>query len=113
MALTKIDKVALVKALSQHHKTKLRKHLREHIQSGQGMSGAGLFSFLGSIGKALLPIVKAVGMPILKDVLLPAGINMLKGKLGGGLTLPGGALRLAGQRGRGRPRKKKIASYYY
>ncbi len=107
MALTKNEKVALVKSLAPHHKTKLRKHLREHIQSGQGMSGAGFFSFLGSIGKALLPVVKAVGMPILKDVLLPAGVDMLKKKIGGGVSLPGGALRLAGQRGRGRPRKKK------
>ena len=107
MALTTNDKVALVKSLAPHHKTKLRKHLREHIQAGKGMSGAGLFSFLGSIGKALLPIVKTVGMPILKDVLLPAGVDMLKKKIGGGVSLPGGALRLAGQRGRGRPRKKK------
>jgi len=107
MALTTTDKIALVKSLAPHHKTKLRKHLREHIQAGKGMSGAGLFSFLGSIGKALLPVVKTVGMPILKDVLLPAGVDMLKQKLGGGVSLPGGALRLAGQRGRGRPRKKK------
>ena len=107
MALTTNDKIALVKSLAPHHKTKLRKHLREHLQAGKGMSGAGLFSFLGSIGKALLPIVKNCRYAILKDVLLPAGINMLKNKIGGGVSLPGGALRLAGQRGRGRPRKKK------
>lgn len=105
MALTNQEKIVLVKSLAPHHKTKLRKHLREHIQAGKGMSGAGLFSFLGSIGKTLLPIVKAVGMPILKDVLLPAGVDMLKKKISGnGVSLPGGALRLAGQRGRGRPR---------
>ena len=107
MAITRIEKEALVKALAPAHKAKLRKHLKEHLQSGQGMSGAGLFSFLGSIGKTLLPIVKTVGMPILKDVLLPAGVDMLKGKLGMGLTLPGGALRLAGQRGRGKKGKKR------
>ncbi len=102
MALTKNEKVALVKSLAPNHKTKLRKHLREHLQSGQGMSGAGLFSFLGSIGKALLPVVKAVGMPILKEVLLPMGVSAIKKKMGAGVSLPGGALRLAGQRGRGR-----------
>ena len=107
MALTEIEKVNLVKALAPHHKTKLRKHLREHIQAGKGMSGAGLFSFLGSIGKTLLPIVKAVGMPILKNVLLPMGGDLIKKKISGnGVSLPGGGLRLAGQRGRGRPRKK-------
>ena len=110
MALTKNDKVALVKSLAPQHKTKLRKYLREHIQSGQGMSGAGFLSFLGSIGKTLLPIVKTVGLPILKEVLLPMGISALKSKMGMGVSLPGGALRLAGQRGRGRRRKKE---HYY
>tara|TARA_Y100000389_G_scaffold99619_1_gene96364 strand:+ start:155 stop:478 length:324 start_codon:yes stop_codon:yes gene_type:complete len=105
MALTKTDKIALVKSLAPQHKTKLRKHLRAHLQAGQGMSGAGLFSFLGSIGKTLLPIVKTVGLPILKEVLLPMGVNILKKKMGAGLSLPGGALRLAGQRGRGRKKK--------
>ncbi len=106
MALTTNEKIAIVKSLAPQHKTKLRKKLREHLQAGQGMSGAGFFSFLGSIGKALLPIVKAVGMPILKDVLLPAGVDMLKKKISGnGLSLPGGALRLAGQRGRGKKKK--------
>ena len=103
MVLSHADKVNLVKSLAPHHKAKLRKHLKQHIQSGKGMSGAGLFSFLGSIGKALLPVVKSVGMPILKDVLLPAATGALQKKLGGGLRVPGGALRLAGQKGKGRP----------
>ena len=98
MPLSRQDKINMVKSLAPHHKATIRKHLKKHIQSGKGMSGQGFFDFLGSIGRTLLPIIKSVGMPILKDVLLPAGINMIKGKLGGGLKVPGGALRLAGQR---------------
>lgn len=101
------EKIDLVKSIAPTHKTKLKKHLKQHIQEGKGMSGQGLFSFLGSIGKALLPIVKSVGMPILKDVLLPAAQGALQKKLGGGLTVAGGSLKLAGQRGRGRPKKIK------
>ena len=100
--LTHTQKVSLVKSLAPHHKTKLRKHLRAHIHSGKGMSGSGLFSFLGSIGKTLLPIVKSVGLRILKDVLLPAVTGHLTKKLGGGLRVPGGGLMLAGQRRRRR-----------
>ena len=99
MSLSREQKVNIVKTLAPHHKTKLRKHLREHIQSGKGMSGDGLFSFLGSIGKTLLPIVKAVGMPILKSVLLPAAGSFVKKKIEGrGLNPAGGGLRLAGKR---------------
>jgi hypothetical protein len=106
MVLSHADKVNLVKSLAPHHKAKLRKNLKEHIQSGKGMSGAGFLSFLSGIGKGLLGVVKTVGMPILQDVLLPAATGALQKKLGGGLKIPGGALRLAGQRGkrgRGRP----------
>lgn len=114
MVLSREEKIDLVKSIAPAHKTKIKKHLKQHIQEGKGMSGDGLFSFLGSIGQSLLPIVKSVGLPILKDVLLPAAQGALQKKLGGGLTVaggslnvPGGALRLAGQRGRGRPKKNK------
>ncbi len=110
MVLSREEKVDLVKSIAPCHKAKLKKHLKQHIQEGKGMSGEGLFSFLGSIGKSILPVVKAVGMPILKDVLLPAATGALQKKLGGGLKVPGsgikvagGSLKLAGQRGR--PRK--------
>jgi len=100
MPLSRQDKVNMVKSLAPHHKATLRKHLKKHIQEGKGMSGEGLFSFLGNIGKTLLPIVKSVGMPILKDVLIPKAAAYAQSKLGSGLKVPGGALRLAGQRGR-------------
>ena len=100
MPLSRHDKVNMVKSLAPHHKATIRKHLKKHIQSGKGMSGQGLFDFLGNIGSSLLPIVKSVGMPILRDVLLPAVTGHIKSKLGGGLKVPGGALRLAGQRRR-------------
>ncbi len=102
MPLSRKDKVNLVKSLAPQHKATLKKHLKAHIQSGKGMSGQGLFSFLGNIGKSLLPVVKSVGLPILKDVLLPAATGALQKKLGGGLKVPGGGLRLAGQRGKRR-----------
>ena len=101
--LTHTQKVSMVKSLAPHHKAKLRKHLRAHIHAGKGMSGAGLFSFLGSIGKTLLPIVKSVGLPILKNVLLPAVKGHIEKKYAGsGLKVPGGGLMLAGQRRRRR-----------
>ena len=104
--LTRQDKIKLVKALAPHHKAKLRRHLKEHVMAGRGMSGAGFMDFLKKIGSSLMPIVKAVGPTILKEVLVP----LAKSKMGLGLSLPGGSLRLAGAGKRkkkvGRPRKK-------
>jgi hypothetical protein len=76
------------------------------------MKGDGIMSILKSIGKVLGPIAKEVGPTVLKELVLP----MLKKKIAGkGLSPPGGALRLAGQRGprggakkkAGRPRKTR------
>ena len=99
MKLTKADKINLVKNLSASQKAKLKKHLIEHQMSGKGMSGSGFLDFLKKVGNTLLPVVKAVGMPILKEILVP----LAKSKLGLGLKPSGGGLRLAGDR---RPRKK-------
>jgi hypothetical protein len=73
------------------------------------MKGQGFMSILKSIGKVLGPIAKEIGPTVLKEFVLP----MVKKKAGLGLTPPGGALRLAGQRGRGtcggaKKKKKKV-----
>lgn len=73
---------------------------KRHCQACQ-MRGEGLKSILKSIGRVLGPVAKEIGPTVLKQFVLP----MVKKKLGMGLTPPGGALRLAGQRGTGRARK--------
>lgn len=96
MKLTKADKVRMVKNLSPSQKATLRRHM------GNGtMSGAGFLDFLKKIGNTLAPVVKAVGMPVLKEILIPLakskmGLGMKK--KGAGLKPSGGGLRLAGVR---------------
>jgi hypothetical protein len=101
--LTLSQQRALLRALPATRKIACKKH----CQSRQ-MKGDGFMSIIKSIGKALGPIAKEIGPTVLKEFVLP----MLKKKLAGGTLSPaGGALRLAGQRGRGKkkvsPRKKK------
>ena len=101
MKLTRADKVKLIHSLSAGQKAQLRKHLHEHQMAGKGMSGTGFMDFLKKIGSTLAPVVKAVGMPVLKEILIPLAKQKL---LGSGLRPVGGGLRLAGQR---RPRRNK------
>lgn len=94
MVLTKTEKINLVKSLSSSHKDELRKA----VMMGQG--GGGIKSVLHNIADTLKPIVKVVGMTVLKEVLIPA----VKAKVMGEgkkrkvkKKVAGGALRLAGK----------------
>jgi hypothetical protein len=77
------------------------------MSAGKGMAGRGFFDFLKKAGKTLLPIVKAVGPTILKEILVP----LAKSKMGLDLRVPGGGLKLAGERRR--RMRKKPKEYYY
>jgi len=109
MVLSKTEKVNLVKSLSPSQKDEIKKALTN-------MGGNGIKDVLMNVADTLKPIVKTVGITILKEVLVPALKQKLMGDgkkksgrkktVGGGLKIPGGALRLAGQRGKrgsGRP----------
>ena len=97
--LTKSQQHALLRALPAHRKNAVK----SHCQSCQ-MRGEGFKDILKSIGKVIGPIAKEVGPVVLKEFILP----FVKKKIAGnGLTLPGGGLRLAGQRGQGKKRQAK------
>ena len=91
--LTLSQQRALVKALPHHRISAVKKH----CQACQ-MKGQGIMSILKSIGSVLGPIVKEVGPTVLKELVVPFIKKKMNGK---GLTLPGGGLKLAGQRGLG------------
>jgi hypothetical protein len=98
---------ALLKSLPSHRMAAVKKH----CQSCQ-MKGQGIGSILKSIGKFLGPIVKELGPTVLKELVIP----FIKTKIGGGgIHLPGGSLRLAGQRGhKGKGKKAyKMPKEYY
>ena len=102
--LTLPQQRALVRALPVHRMMAVRKHC-----SNCEMKGQGIMDILKSIGSVLGPLVKEVGPTVLKELIVP----FIKGKMGkglhnagSGLSLPGGALRLAGQRGHGKRKKK-------
>ena len=88
MVLSKADKIKLIHSLSSKHKDELRRA----IMKGQG--GGGIKTVLSNIADTLKPIVKVVGMTVLKEVLLKNKVM-------------GSGLRLAGQRGKGKKKGKK------
>ena len=95
--LTKSQQHALLRALPAHRKNAVKAHCR----SCQ-MKGEGFMDILKSIGKVLGPIAKEVGPVVLKEFIIP----FVKQKMAGnGLNPAGGALRLAGQRGKGKRKK--------
>jgi len=98
--LTLSQQRALLRALPASRKNACKRHCQECQMRGEGLK-----SILKSIGRALGPVVKEIGPTVLKEFVLPMVKKKAKEKFGLGLTPPGGALRLAGQRGRGRPRK--------
>lgn len=105
--LTLKQQRALVKALPAHRIAAVKKHCRSCSMKGQGVA-----SILKSIGKFLGPIVSKLGPTVLKQLVLP----FIKTKIsGGGVHLPGGGLRLSGQRGpRGKGKKTyKMPKEYY
>ena len=88
--MTVAQQRALLKALPAHRKNAVKKHCQKCQMQGQGFK-----DILKSVGSVLGPIAKEVGPLVLKELIVP----FLKKKAGLGLRLPGGALRLAGQRG--------------
>ena len=96
--LTIAQQKKLLSALPAHRKAAVKAHCTSCQMKGQGF-----MDILKSVGSVLGPIAKEVGPTVLKEFVLP----FVKKKIeGGGLSLPGGALRLAGQRGRGKKKKK-------
>jgi hypothetical protein len=104
--LSKADKIRLVKSLPISDQN----HLRSMILMSMGGSGKKLDSlknFLVGVKDTLKPVVKVVGLTVLKEVLVPA----LKAKMGmtgdgkkkrgrpkgSGLKTAGQGLRLAGK----------------
>jgi hypothetical protein len=76
--------------------------IRQHCCNEQ-MKGKGVKSILKSVVKVLGPVAKELGPTVLKQLVLP----MIKKKMGMGINVAGGSLRLAGQgrkRRVGRPR---------
>ena len=69
-------------------------------------------SILKSIGKVLGPVIKEIGPTVLKELVVPFIKKKMNGK---GHTLPGGGLKLAGQRGKGTKKSKpyKMPKEYY
>jgi len=97
--LTLAQQRALLRALPASRKNAVKKHC-----STCEMKGEGFMDILKSIGKVLGPIAKEIGPTVLKEFILP----FIKKKAGMGLKVPGGSLRLAGQRGRGKPKKVHV-----
>ena len=96
--LTLPQQRTLYRALPAQRRMMVKKHCRECAMKGQG-----IMDILKSISNILGPIAKELGPTILKEIIVP----LIKKKMeGGGLHTPGGALRLAGQRGpKGRGKK--------
>jgi len=101
MPLSKKEKVMMIMDLSPTNKQKIIDAIMKAEQSGQGLKGEGFWSSLGS---GLKDIVIALGPALIKEVLAP----VVKHKVGMGATLAGGAPKLAGKRGRGRPSKASL-----
>jgi len=104
--LTLVEQRRLYKSLPKHrkdlvHAVILKKH------RGGAMKGAGFMDIVKSVGSALGHLGKEIGPQIIKEVITA----VIKKKISGsGITLPGGALKLAGQGRRmtkGRPKKYK------
>ena len=98
MKLTLAEQRAIIRSLPASRIKEVKGHCKKCM-----MRGEGFMDIIKSIGNVLGPIVKAVGPTVLKELIGPI-INKIKGN---GLSLPGGALRLAGQRGAGKKRKMK------
>lgn len=97
MSLSHSEKVKLINSLSPAHKVELKNALI------MGQGGGGLKSILINIKDGLKPIVKAVGLSVLKEVLLPALKSKIMGQ-GRKKKLAGKGLKLAGKgccRGKG------------
>lgn len=84
-----------------------RKNACKRVCQQCQMKGEGFMSILKKVGKALGPVAKEIGPTVLKEIVIP----LVKKQVGSGLVPSGGALRLAGQRGRGpgRPKRRKPA----
>jgi len=104
--LTLVEQRKLYKSLPRHRKRLVEAAiLRKH--KGGEMKGAGFMDLVKSAGNALGHLAKEIGPVILKEVVSAVIKNKMSGK---GITLPGGALKLAGQGRRmtkGRPKKYK------
>jgi hypothetical protein len=79
---------ALLGALPKSRIKALEKHCLKCQMKGQGIK-----EILKSASQILGPIAKELGPTVMKELIIP----MLKKQMGMGLSLPGGALKLAGQ----------------
>lgn len=80
-------------ALPASRKNMVKKHCR-----ACAMRGEGLGKILKSTGKVLGPVAKEIGPTVMKEIVVPLLREKMKSQKGKGLTLPGGGLKLAGQK---------------
>jgi len=104
MKLTKDQQRALLIALPASRKHAIKKHCHDCQMRGAGMS-----EILTSVTAYLGPIAKKVGPVVLKDFILPYVLQKIEKRLESFIEKQSGeGLRLAGQRGRGRRRKRVL-----
>lgn len=114
MVLSKDEQLSIIHSIPESKLNELAAHMSQLQGSGKGKKGAGFWGDAWSwIKKNVAPVASSVGKTLLKDVLLPIIKQKISQKLGGGLSLAGGAkkrgmgLKLAGT---GRPAKGSQAA---
>lgn len=104
--LTLPEQRRLYQSLPAHRKKLVEAAILKN-HKGDDMKGAGLMDMVKSVGKALGHVAKEIGPVVIKEIVSAVIRNKMSGK---GITLPGGALKLAGQghyMNKGRAKKYK------
>ena len=102
MKLSKDQQRALLEALPHSRKMVIRKKCHDCQMRGEGMS-----EILTSVTAYLGPIAKKAGPIVVREFIIPYVLQKIERRLEKFINNQNGSgLRLAGQRGRGRRRKK-------
>lgn len=101
--LTIAEQRRLYHSLPSHRKKLVEDAILRKHKSGD-MQGSGIMDLVKTAGNALGHLAKEIGPVIIKEVVSAVIKNKMRG---GGITLPGGALKLAGQGMKKRKKYKK------
>ena len=93
-------KIAGQRGLTPTHMRTIKRVCKSEAQKGEGLG-----SIFKSVIKAIAPVAKIIGAPLLKEIILPLAKSHIEKKLSGN------GLRLAGQRGKRGGRMSMSKSY--
>lgn len=98
MKLTVAQQRKLLKALPAHRVSSVRKVCKECKFSGRNLTGSGIKDVMAKARKALGPLAQEIGPTVLKEFVMPMIMKKISGS----------GLRLAGQRGVGTARQRRV-----